>query len=174
MSTLDGKRVLIFVGDDYEDLELWYPKLRLTEAGADVTVAGAKANHVYHGKHSYPCESDASYAEVRSGDFDALVIPGGWMPDKLRRDETVLQLTRSFSEQGKVVAAICHGGWILASADVCKGRTLTSTPAIKDDLRNAGAEWVDRETVVDGKFVSARRPPDLPAFCSAIIEVMGG
>ena len=171
---LTGQRVLILVGDIYEDLELWYPKLRLTEAGAQVTVAGPQADTVYNGKHSYPCRSDASIARVVADDFHGLIVPGGFMPDTLRRDLKVLQLVRDFSEAGKLVAAICHGGWIPISAGVYKGVKVTGSPGIKDDLINAGAAWEDKPVVVDRHFVSSRRPDDLPDFCRACIAVLAG
>ena len=172
---LTNKRVLIFVGDDYEDLELQYPKYRLREAGADVVVAGLEAGVTHKGKHGYPQVSEAKLADLSADDFDALVVPGGWMPDKLRRYDEVLSITCDIHKQGKCLASICHGGWINISADVVKGCRYTSTPGIKDDLINAGvAEWVDEEVVVDRHHVSSRRPDDCPAFCRAIIEVMAG
>jgi len=172
---LTNKRVLIFVGDDYEDLELQYPKYRLREAGAQVVVAGLEANVTYKGKHGYPQLSEAKLAALKADDFDALVVPGGWMPDKLRRYDEVLSITRAIHEQNKCIASICHGGWINISANVVKGFRYTSTPGIKDDLINAGvAEWVDEEVVVDRHHVSSRRPDDCPAFCRAIIQVMTG
>ena len=170
---LEGRRVLILVGDVYEDLELWYPKLRLIEAGADVVVAGLEAGKTYVGKHGYPCISDATSAEMSAGDFDALVVPGGFMPDKLRRDEKILQLVRDFAGAGKVVAAICHGGWIPISAGVYKDVRVTGSPGIKDDLINAGAIWVDEPVVVDRHFVSSRKPDDLPEFCRGILSALG-
>jgi protease I len=166
---LAGKKILMFVGDVYEDLELWYPKLRLVEAGGQVVVAGDAAGHVYSGKHSYPCKSDASIAAVGSAEFDGVVIPGGFMPDKLRRDPRVLQLVREFAESGKLVAAICHGGWIPISAGVYRGVEVTGSEGIKDDLVNAGATWKDAAVVVDRHFISSRKPDDLPDFCRAIL-----
>ena len=157
-------RVLLFIGDIYEDLELWYPKLRLVEAGYEVVVAGEQAGKVYHGKHSYPCKSDAALADVQAKDFAGLVVPGGFMPDKLRRDPKVLQLVRDFAGAGKLVAAICHGGWIPISAGVYRGVRVTGSPGIKDDLVNAGAVWEDAAVVVDRHFVSSRKPDDLPEF----------
>lgn len=171
--SLSGKRVLCFVGDVYEDLELWYPKLRLQEAGAHVTVAGAEAETKYAGKHGYPCVSDAAIADMDVNDFHGVVCPGGFMPDKLRRDSKVLDLVRGFHEQGKLVAAICHGGWIPISAQVYKGVRVTGSPGIKDDLVNAGAIWEDASVVVDRHFVSSRKPDDLPDFCRAMIDVLG-
>ena len=167
-----GQRVLMFVDDIYEDLELWYPRLRLIEAGALVTVAGPAADRVYAGKHGYPCRSDAALADMQSADFEGLVIPGGFMPDKLRRDPKVLSLVWEFAGAGKLVAAICHGPWVLCSAGMLKGRTATSFFAIKDDVVNAGAHWVDAEVVVDNNLVTSRKPEDLPAFCKASIQVL--
>ena len=164
----------MFVGDDYEDLELWYPKLRLIEAGATVTVAGPEAGTGYSGKHGYPCVSDAKLAQMESKQFDGLVVPGGFMPDKLRRDPKVLELVREFAGAGKLVAAICHGGWIPISAGVYRGVKVTGSPGIKDDLVNAGAIWQDAAVVVDRHFVSSRKPDDLPDFCRAVIDVLAG
>jgi protease I len=168
------KRILMFVDDVYEDLELWYPKLRLAEAGAHVTVAGPNAEHKYAGKHGYPCVADAAIADMESEDFQGLVIPGGFMPDKLRRDPHVLKLVRDFAAQGKLVAAICHGGWVPISAKVYKGVRVTGSPGIKDDLVNAGAVWEDAAVVVDRHFISSRKPDDLPDFCRAIIAFLAG
>ncbi len=172
MSLLDGKKVLIFVGDIYEDLELWYPKVRLEEEGAKITLAGPDAGTIYKGKNGYPCKSDVSYMNVEASDFDALVIPGGFMPDKLRRDPKVLEITRNFDNQGKLIAFICHAGWIPISAKIVKGRKLTSVNAIKDDLENAGAIWTDEPVVVDENFISSRTPVDLGHFMKAIIEYL--
>ena len=169
---LHGKRVLILVGDIYEDLELWYPKLRLIEAGAEVVVAGNEAGKQYSGKNGYPCTSDAAIVEMKAADFDGLVVPGGFMPDKLRRDGAVLQLVRDFAESGKLVAAICHGGWIPISAQVYQGVRVTGSPGIKDDLINAGAIWDEAAVVVDRHFVSSRKPDDLPDFCRGILQVL--
>ncbi|MDB5390027.1 MAG: yraA 1 [Planctomycetaceae bacterium] len=169
---LANQRILMFVDDIYEDLELWYPKLRLIEAGAQVTLAGPAAGQVYQGKNGYPCKSDARIADMNSTDFLGLVVPGGFMPDKLRRDPKVLSLVREFSAAGKLVAAICHGGWIPISAGVYRGVRVTGSPGIKDDLINAGAIWEDSPVVVDRHFVSSRKPDDLPQFCEGILEVL--
>lgn len=168
-----SRRVLAFVDDIYEDLELWYPKLRLDEAGIAVTVAGPKADQVYAGKHGYPCRSDAAIADMRSQDFSGVLLPGGFMPDKLRRDPQVLTLIREFAAAGKLTAAICHGGWMAISAGVYRGVRVTGSLGIKDDLVNAGALWEDAPVVVDRHFVSSRKPDDLPAFCRAMLEVLG-
>jgi protease I len=170
---LASKRILTFADEIYEDLELWYPKLRLIEAGAQVVVAGPKAGATYAGKHGYPCQSDAAIADLRAADFDGLVVPGGFMPDKLRRDPHVLQLVRDFDAAGKLIAAICHGGWIPISAGVYRGVRVTGSPGIKDDLTNAGALYEDAPVVVDRHFISSRRPDDLPDFCRAMINILG-
>lgn len=169
--TPTNRRILIFVEDAYEDLELWYPKLRLIEAGIHVTVAGPKAGQKYVGKNGYPCVSDAVITEMESADFHGVICAGGWMPDKLRRDPKVLQLIREFAAAGKLVAAICHGGWMPISAGVYRGVQVTGSPGIKDDLINAEALWVDASVVVDRHFVSSRKPDDLPDFCRAMLDV---
>ncbi len=171
-SPSSAQRILIFAGDDYEDLELWYPKLRLLEAGIHVVVAGQEDGRRYSGKHGYPCVADASISQMESADFQGVICPGGWMPDKLRRDPKVLQLVREFAAAGKLVAAICHGGWIPISADVYRGVKVTGSPGIKDDLVNAGAVWDDAPVVIDRHFVSSRKPADLPDFCRGMLEVL--
>jgi deglycase len=167
-----NKKLLAFVGEVYEDLELWYPKLRLEETGFAWTLAGEEKK-IFAGKNGYPATADALVAEVKSADFAGLLIPGGFMPDKLRRNKDVLRLTREFHEQGKLVAFICHGGWIPISAKIVKGKRVTGTVAIKDDLENAGAVWVDEPVVIDGNLISSRVPKDLPAFGKAIVEFLG-
>ena len=169
---LSGKSILIFAGDAYEDLELWYPKLRMEEAGATVVLAGPEANTKYIGKNGYPCVSDAAINEVNADDFAGLVVPGGWMPDKLRRDPKVLEITKAFADSGRCLAAICHGGWIPISAGVYGGVKVTGSPGIRDDLVNAGAIFKDAPLVVDRHFVSSRRPSDLPDFCRGMLEVL--
>lgn len=170
---IHAQRVLIFAGDDYEDLELWYPKLRLIEAGVHVTVAGAEAGQKYRGKNGYPCVSDAAIADMEAADFHGVLCPGGWMPDKVRRDPKVKQLLKDFAAAGKLVAAICHGGWMPISAGIYKGVKVTGSPGIKDDLVNAGAIFEDAAVVVDRHFVSSRKPDDLPDFCRAMLQVLG-
>ncbi len=163
--------LLTFVDDIYEDLELWYPKLRLEEAGYR-TVVAAMATGTFAGKHGYPVVADRRIAELKSADFCGLLIPGGFMPDKLRRVPEVLQLTQEFFAQGKLVAFICHGGWIPISAKILKGKRATGSLGIKDDLENAGALWVDEPVVVDGNLISSRTPKDLPAFAKAMVEFL--
>jgi protease I len=168
---LTSLRVMVFAENDYEDLELWYPKLRLQEAGAHVIVAGPGGSE-YRSKHGYPARTDGNVRDYSAAEFDALVIPGGWAPDRLRRYPEVLRFTRDIAQAGKVIAAICHAGWVLVSADVVRGKRVTSVPAIQDDLRNAGAQWVDEPVVVDGSLITAQVPKDLPAFCREMIHVL--
>jgi protease I len=167
------KTLLTFVDDLYEDLELWYPKLRLEEAGCAMRVAGPELK-TYSGKHGYPAPADALIREMNSRDFCGLLIPGGFMPDKLRRDAKVRSLTREFFEQGKLVAFICHGGWIPISAKILPGKRATGSLGIKDDLENAGAIWVDAPVVVDGNLISSRTPRDLALFAAAMVKFLAG
>ena len=166
------KKILTLVDDIYEDLELWYPKLRLEEEGWQVHVAGPETNRTYKGKHGYPCGATIDIADVESEDYDALLVPGGFAPDKLRRDANVLRLVREFNDQKKPIAFICHAGWILISAGILKGRKATSTVGIKDDMANAGAIWVNEPLVVDGNLISSRTPVDLPVFGKAIVDAL--
>ncbi len=163
--------LLAFVDDIYEDLELWYPKLRIEEAGFRTTLAGPEIR-TYSGKHGYPARSDVRIADVDSRDYVGLLIPGGFMPDKLRRDPKVLELTREFMDQLKLVAFICHGGWIPISARILQGRRATGSLGIKDDLENAGAIWVDESVVVDGNLISSRTPRDLAPFACAMADFL--
>ena len=163
--------VLMLCGPDYEDLEVWYPKLRLEEAGYTVKVAGL-GDPEYTGKWGYPIKTDGHVKDFPADSLVGLIAPGGWAPDKLRRDDDVKTRVRQVHEQGKLVATICHGGWILISAGIVKGKRLTGTTAIKDDLTNAGALWVDEPVVIDGNLVSSRVPKDLPRFGAALIEVL--
>jgi protease I len=169
--TLSGKRILLFAAPMFEDLELLYPLHRLREEGAEVVVAGL-GEREYAGKKGHPVEVDTDVERVSSREFDAVVVPGGYAPDYLRRSEKVLEIVREAHEEEKPVAFICHAGWVPISAGIVKGRRVTSVEAIRDDLINAGAEWVDQEVVVDGNLISSRRPPDLGAFCRAIIDAL--
>lgn len=163
-------RILAFVDHVYEDLELWVPKMRLEEDDHQVVVAGPSAGETYRGKHGYPCVSDAALADMAESDFDALLIPGGFAPDKLRRRPDVLNLTRAFDAKQKPIAFICHGGWIPVSAKILSGKRATGSLGIKDDLENAGAIWVDEALVEDGHLISSRTPPDLPVFSRALAD----
>ncbi len=166
------KKILAIIDNVYEDLELWYPKIRLEEEGFDVVVAAPQAGVTYAGKHGYPCVSDAAIADMNAADFDALLLPGGFAPDKLRRDPKVLSLVREFNSADKPIAHICHAGWILISADVLRSRKTTSTAGIKDDMNNAGATWVDEVVVRDGNQLASRTPKDLTAFAKAFIDML--
>lgn len=166
------KSILIFVHDLYEDLELWYPKLRLEEAGYKTVLAGPEAKKTYHGKHGYPCIAEHSYHTISSKDFAGVCIPGGFAPDKLRREKKVLELTREFYEAKKMVAFICHAGWVPISAKILKGKKATSTHAIKDDMENAGCIWQDLSSVTDGCLISSRNVDDLPHFAKAMLQFL--
>ena len=169
--SLNGKRILFFAGPLYEDLELWYPKIRLEEEGAATTVAGL-GDKTYQGKRGYPVTVDTSVDQIDARDFDGLVIPGGFAPDQLRRYEKVLTITREIYQAGKPVAFICHAGWVPISAKILKGKRATSVRAIKDDMENAGVIWEDRPVVVDGNLISSRTPADLPQFCKALLAAL--
>ena len=168
---LKGKRVLILCGPDYEDMELHYPRYRLMEEGARVVVAGL-GDEVYKGKKGYPVAVDAQVRDLSPREFDAVVIPGGYAPDHMRRSEELLSLIKEMNDEGKTIAAICHAAWVAVSAGILKGRRATCVPAIKDDVINAGAEYVDEPVVVDGNLVTSRRPDDLPLFLPALIEAI--
>lgn len=171
MTSLQGTTVLFFAAPLYEDLELWYPKIRLEEEGVRTVVAGL-GERTYQGKRGYPVTPDARVDDVDAATFDGLVIPGGYAPDILRRSGRVLDLTRTIYQAGKPVAFICHAGWVPISAGIVRGRRGTSVGAIKDDLVNAGLLWEDSAVVVDGNLISSRTPADLPQFCRAIIEAL--
>jgi protease I len=171
MMPISDKHVAILAEDDYQELELHYPRLRLIEAGARVSVLGA-GKDVYHSARGYAVEPDADASKVNADDFDAVVIPGGMAPDRMRRHAAMVDLVRNSSEAGKPVAWICHAGWVPVSADIVRGRRVTSFGSIRDDMVNAGAEWVDEAVVVDGNLISSRVPDDLPAFCRAILEAL--
>jgi protease I len=169
---LKGKKVISLVHHDFEDLELWYPILRLREEGAIVELAGEKAGETYIGKYGVPAEADIAFGDVNASDYDAILVPGGWAPDKLRRFPEVLEMVQHMEQEKKPIGQICHAGWVLVSAKVLDGKKVTSTPGIKDDMENAGAEWIDEPVVVDGHLVSSRRPPDLPDYMREFIEVL--
>jgi deglycase len=169
---LRGKRVAVLAENMYQELELWYPLLRLREAGAETFVVGTGSAKTYTSKHGYPVDVDMIADQVSAADVDAVVVPGGYAPDLMRRSPAMVRLVRETFEQGKVVAAICHAGWMLASAGVLKGKEATCFFAIKDDVINAGAIYVDAEVVRDGNLITSRMPSDLPAFCRTIIEAL--
>jgi protease I len=170
---LTGKRVAILIENVYEDMELLYPYYRLKEAGASVQLVGPEVQK-YSGKHGYPMSSEVAARDVGADDFDGVVIPGGYAPDKLRRYPEVLDIVKGVFDKGGLVAAICHAGWVPISAGILKGKTGTCVPAIKDDMINAGMRYVDEPVVVDGSLVTSRTPVDLPQYLPAIIEVLSG
>ncbi len=172
---LTGKKVAILVDDVYQEMEVWVPYYRLQEAGAEVVLVGAEAGATYKSKLGYPAKADVDYRSLDVANFDGVVVPGGFAPDKIRRYAEANQFVADMDKAGKMVASICHGAWVLCSAHgMLKGRQATSFFAIKDDVINAGANWTDQEVVVDRNLVTSRKPDDLPAFCVACIKVLAG
>jgi len=169
--SIQGKRVAILVEDAYEDPELWYPYYRLQEAGAIVTLVGPEAK-VYASKHGYPARAEVAASHVSARDFDGIVVPGGFAPDRLRRYPAVLDLVRGINAKGGLVAAICHAAWVPISAGILRGKRATCVSAIKDDLINAGATYLDEAVVVDGNLVTSRTPADLPAWLPEVIRIL--
>jgi protease I len=169
---LQGKRLIVLVEDLYQELEVWYPLLRMREEGAEVTVVGTEGGVTYKSKTGYPVTSEAASRDVKASEYDGVIIPGGYSPDLMRRHQATVGLVRDAFERGKVVAAICHGGWMLASAGILKGRKATGFFSIRDDLVHAGAKYEDAEVVVDGRLITSRKPDDLPAFCREIIRAL--
>jgi protease I len=169
---LTGKKVALLLDNLYQEMEAWYPYYRLKEAGAEVVVIAAEAGKTYTSKVGYPMKSDLSYDQANPADYDGVIVPGGFAPDHIRRHPKAMELVKALDGRDKLVAAICHGPWVLCSAQVLKGRKATSFFAIKDDVVNAGASWQDSEVVVDRNLVTSRKPEDLPAFCRASIEVL--
>jgi protease I len=172
VSKVQGKRVAVLVEKFYEDLELWYPVLRLKEAGCEVTIVGPKAGETYSSKHGYPARSEKAAADVTIDDFDGIVIPGGYSPDHMRRCQPMVDLVTKAAHQGKVLAAICHGPWMLCSTKAIQGRKMTGFYAIKDDVENAGAIWEDAACVRDKNLVTSRTPQDLPDFMKGIFAAL--
>ena len=166
------KKIAIMVDELYQVLEVWYPYYRFREAGLEVNLIAAEANKTYPSKEGYPCVSDIAAAQARAADYDCMLVPGGFAPDFMRRSTEVIQFANDMVNAGKVIAAICHGGWLLCSTRAYEGRRATCFMAIKDDIINAGAEYVDAECVVDGNLITSRKPDDLPAFCTAILKAM--
>ncbi|WP_188540861.1 type 1 glutamine amidotransferase domain-containing protein [Paenibacillus segetis] len=169
---LTGKKVIALVDDEFEDLELWYPIYRVREEGAEVHLVGPTKGKKYIGKYGVPAEVEYSFEEVHANQYDGILVPGGWAPDKLRRYDKVLQLVKELNAAKKPIGQICHAGWVLISAGILKGVTVTSTPGIRDDMTNAGAIWKDEPVVVDGHIISARRPPDLPPYGKAFVDAL--
>ncbi len=170
--SLNGFRIALLIEDEYQILEGWYPLLRLQEAGADVKVIGSGTKDSYTSKEGYPMEVDAAAADVNASDFDAVVVPGGFAPDNMRLHPEMIDLVRQINQAGKLVSAICHGGWVLVSAGVLNGKRATGYLPIKDDVQNAGGTWVDESVVEDGNVITSRTPVDLPNFTRAIIAYL--
>ncbi|KPL20402.1 MAG: glutamine amidotransferase [Phycisphaerae bacterium SM1_79] len=164
------KTVAIMVDQMYQVLEVWYPFYRFREAGLEVNLVAAEAKKEYHSKEGYPCVSQIAAAEANADDYDCMLVPGGFAPDFMRRSADVIDFANDMVNAGKLIAAICHGGWLLCSTEIYRGKKATCFMAIKDDIKNAGAEYVDAECVVDGNLITARKPDDLPAFCTAVLE----
>lgn len=169
---LKGKKVVLCVENNYQDLELWVPYYRLKEEGAQVTVVGSGSSRTYTSKYGYPIDAEKEAKEIDISKYDGVVIPGGYAPDMMRRYPDMVKMVRDAHQKGKVVAAICHAGWMLVSAGILKGKKVTGVSAIKDDLINAGANYVDEEVVRDGNLITSRKPDDLPAFCREIIDAL--
>ena len=169
-----SKKIIALIDEYFEDLELWYPVHRLREEGCSVDVVGAEKGKTYHGKYGVPCVSDLAFEDVNPDDYDGILVPGGWAPDKLRRFPLVLDMVRAMDEKKKPIGQICHAGWVLISAGILNGRTVTSTVGIKDDMENAGATWIDTDSVVDGHIISAQIPPHLGAYMKDYIKVLMG
>ncbi len=169
---MSAKRVAMLVDQQYQEMEVWYPLYRLREAGVTVVTVGATAGATYPSKLGYPCKAEIGYDTAKASDFDGVIAPGGFAPDFIRRHKTAIDFVKEVNSQGKLVAAICHGPWVLCSADVLRGKKATSFFAIKDDVANAGAVWEDSEVVRDGNLVTSRKPDDLPAFALACLAVL--
>ncbi len=167
-----GKHIACLVEEEFEDLELWVPVMRLREEGAMVTLVGSGRMDSFRGKYGIPAKPDANIDQVRAEQFDAVLVPGGWAPDKLRRYPAITALVRSMYLEGKIIASICHGGWVLISAGIVKGHKATGSIAIKDDLVNAGAEWVDESAFRDGNLVWGRVVDDIPNFCRQLVQAL--
>lgn len=172
MSDVKGKKIAVLLEKFYEDLELWYPVLRLREAGCEVKIVGPKVGETYLSKHGYPAKADTSMHEVSASDFDGVIIPGGYSPDHMRRHKAMTDFVTEAAKQGKVLAAICHGPWMLCSAKCLKGKKVTGFFAIRDDVENAGGIWEDQAVVIDGNIVTSRTPDDLPAFMQGIFKAL--
>ena len=166
------KKIAIMVDEMYQTLEAWFPYYRLREAGFDVDFVAAEAKKEYHSKEGYPCLSDVAAKDADPDDYDCMVVPGGFAPDFMRRSPAVIKFANDMVNAGKIIAAICHGGWLLCSTSIYKGKKATCFMAIKDDIKNAGAKYVDAECVVDGNLITSRKPDDLPAFCTAILRAL--
>lgn len=169
---LKGKKIAVLVDTAYQEMEVWYPYFRFKEAGAECVLVGPEAGKCYESKLGYPAKAEKSYDQLNADWFDGVVVPGGFAPDHIRRSPRAVQFVRDMDKKGKLVASICHGPWVLCSANILRGRPATCFFAIKDDVINAGAHYEDSEVVVDNNLVTSRKPDDLPAFCRAAMKVL--
>ncbi len=165
-------KVVTLVHQLFEDLELWYPAIRLREAGIEVVLAGEEPGKKYTGKHGLEAKADIGFSDLSAAEFDGVLVPGGFAPDKLRRSSDVTHFIQKMNDKQKPIGQICHAGWVLVSANILKGRKVTSTPAIKDDMQNAGAQWVNEQVVVDENIISSRNPNDLHVYVPAFIDAL--
>jgi protease I len=168
-----SRKVAIMVAEQYQVTEIWYPYYRLKEAGFDCDFVAAEANNDYTSKEGYPCRSTVAAKNAKIDDYICMIVPGGFAPDFMRRSEDMIKFANDMVNAGKTIAAICHGPWLLCSTKILKGKTATCFMALRDDVKNAGAKYVDEECVVDGNLITSRKPDDLPAFCAAILKAIG-
>jgi protease I len=173
MNMPKSKKVAIMLAEQYQVIEVWYPYYRLKEAGIDCDFIAAEANREYPSKEGYPCKSTVAAKNARIEDYSCMIVPGGFAPDFMRRSDDMIKLANDMVNAGKIVAAICHGPWLLCSTKILKGKTATCFMALRDDVKNAGAKYVDEECAVDGNLITSRKPDDLPAFCEAILKALG-
>ncbi len=169
---LANARVAVLVENLYQELELWYPVLRLREAGVQVVLVGPRAGEAYASKIGYPAIAEVGFDDVEPSDFDAVIVPGGFSPEYLRRNPAAVRLVQALDARGATVAAICHAGWLLSTAKILEGRNVTSVPVIRDDVSNAGGLWQDQAVVVDGNLITAQLPNDLPEFTRQMLDAL--
>ena len=167
------KKVAIMLAEQYQVIEVWYPYYRLKESGIDCDFIAVEANKEYSSKEGYPCKSTVAAKNAKIEDYSCMIVPGGFAPDFMRRSDDMIKLANDMVNAGKTIAAICHGPWLLCSTKILKGKTATCFMSLRDDVKNAGAKYVDEECVVDGNLITSRKPDDLPAFCEAILKALG-
>jgi len=168
-----NKKVAIMVAEQYQVLEVWFPYYRLKEAGIDCDFVAVEANRDYPSKEGYPCRSTVAVKNARPDDYDCMIVPGGFAPDFMRRNDDMIKFANEMVNAGKIIAPICHGAWLLCSTKIYEGKTATCYRSVRDDIINAGAKYVDEECVIDGNLITARKPDDLPAFCGAVLKALG-
>jgi protease I len=173
MTMAKSRKIAIMLAEQYQVTEIWYPYYRLKEAGFDCDFVAAEANKDYPSKEGYPCRSTVAAKNAKIDDYVCMIVPGGFAPDFMRRSDDMIKFANDMVNAGKTIAAICHGAWLLCSTKILKGKTATCFMAIRDDVKNAGAKYVDEECVVDGDLITSRKPDDLPAFCAAILKALG-